>query len=299
VSTQHKTLDPNNKKDIMAKIAIITDSDSSLPAQTAAEHGILQVPILVHFDGRTYTTGVDIDDRLLFEMIDKSNRLPTTSAPNPADFVNAFQKAFDQGAEGIICICVSSLISSTYSSAEAARERFPERDIRVIDSMRLTMAQGYMTLAAAEAAERGASLDEIEAIVKTTGPKLHTFAVLSTLKYLAMSGRVGKLVAGLADTFNIKVILTVKDGKLGLLEKIRTRRKAVERLQALLVESVNGQKVERISVIHVNEPQGAAEMEALLRETFDCPEKITIAEFTAGLSVHAGAGLVGVVVQTA
>jgi DegV family protein with EDD domain len=118
----------------MPKIAIITDTDSSLPAQLAADLGIHQVPIGIHFDDESYTTGVDIDDQLLFEKVEKLNRLPTTSAPSPADFVSAFEKAFSGGAEAIVCICVSSKVSSTYSSAVTACQQYAGRDIRVIDS---------------------------------------------------------------------------------------------------------------------------------------------------------------------
>jgi len=282
----------------MAKIAIISDTDSSLPQPMAAEYGIRQVPISIHFEGESFITGLDIDDRQLFEKVDQLNRLPSTSAPSPADFIGAFEAAFAEGAEAIVCVCVSSLVSSTYSSAVAACEHFPGREIRVIDSLNLSMAEGFMALAAAEMAANHASTAEIATHVGALGKQMHTFALLSTLKYLALSGRVGKFVAGLADTFNIKPILMVKDGRLDLLEKIRTRKKAVERLMTLLAAAVGDKKIERLAVIHVNDLQGAAEMETLLRARFACPEKIVVAEFTPGLSVHAGSGVVGVVIQT-
>jgi DegV family protein with EDD domain len=292
------SLETTGLKETMSKIVIITDTDSSLPQQMATEFGICQVPIGIHFDGESYTTGLDMDDRLLFEKVDKLKRLPSTSAPSPADFIHAFETAFEQGADAIICVCVSSLVSSTYSSAMTACEHFPGREIRVVDSLNLSMAQGFMVLAAAEAVSKNVSTAEIVAHVEEIGKKMHTFALLSTLKYLALSGRVGKFVAGLADTFNIKPILMVKNGKLDLLEKIRTRKKAVDRLLTLLGEAVQDKKIERLAVIHVNDLQGAAELEVLLRAAFACPEKIIVAEFTPGLSVHAGSGVVGVVVQT-
>ena len=282
----------------MPKIMVMTDTDSSLPKQLAADYGIQQVPIRIHFDNETFTTGLDIDDRLLFEKVDQLNRLPTTSAPSPADFISAYEAAFAQGSDAIVCVCVSSQVSSTFSSAMTAREHFTGKEIRVIDSSNLSMAQGFMALAAAEAASKNASLDDIVARVEETGKGMHTFAVLSTLKYLALSGRVGKFVAGLADTFNIKPILKVKDGKLDLLEKIRTRKKAIDRMISLLNESVQGKKIKRVAVIHVNDPQGAVELEILLRAALPFSEKMIITEFTPGLSVHAGSGVVGVVVQT-
>lgn len=282
----------------MPKIAIITDTDSSLPLQLAADHGIRQVPIGIHFNGESYTTGLDIDDHSLFEKVDRLKRLPTTSAPNPMDYIAEFETAFEQGAEEIVCVCVSSKISSTYSSALTACEHFPGREIRVIDSLNLTMGQGFIVLAAAEAAAQNASSDEIVALVEEIGKKMHTVGMLPTLKYLALGGRVDKTIAELADTIHIKPILSVKDGKLELLEKVRTRKKAIDRILVLLEQSVQQKKIIRLSVFHSNDLRGAEEMETLVRQALPCPEKIIIADFTPGLSVHAGSGLVGVVLQT-
>ena len=282
----------------MKSIAIITDSDSSLPQDIAAAHHIQQVPITVHFGDESFTTGVDIDDRTLFEKVDRLKKLPTTSAPSPGAFQAAYEKAFQNGSDAIVVVCVSSKISSTYTSALSACEAFPGRDIRVIDSLNLSMGQGFMTLAAAEAARKGAGLDEITARVQETGKHLCLFAVLPTLKYLAMSGRVGKLMAGMADTLNIKPILTATDGKLVLLEKIRTRTKAVERMLDLTRNAVGNQQVQRAAVIHSNNLDGVLELAEQLRRTVACPPEIITAEFSAGLSVHAGAGVVGLVLQT-
>jgi len=281
----------------MPKIAIITDTDSSLPPAIAERFGIQQVPITVHFDGESYTTSVDIDDRLLFEKVDRQNKLPTTSAPSPGAFANAYRAAFESGAESVVCICVSSEVSSTYSAAMTACEEFPKWDITVIDSLNLSMGQGFMALAAAEAASQGASREEVVARATEVGKRMHLYAVLSTLKYLALSGRVGKFVAGMADTFDIKPILTVREGKLDLLEKVRTRKKAVDRMLDLLEGSLDGKGIERLAVIHINHPEGARELQGQLCARFDCPNEVITAEFTPGLSVHAGSGVVGVVVQ--
>ena len=283
----------------MPKIAIITDTDSSLPPQLAAKYAIRQVPITVHFDGETYTTGLDIDDRQLFEKIDRLGRLPTTSAPSPGSFAKAYQAAFQEGAEAILCICVSSKVSATYTAALDACESFPGRTVRVIDSLALSMGQGFMALAAAEAVQQGAGLEEAAGLAEEIGMRLHLYAVLSTLKYLALSGRVGKFVAGMADTLNIKPVLTVQEGKLDLLERIRTHSKAVERMLALTEEALAGKAVERLAIIHVNNPQGAARLQAQVCERLACPTEIITAEFTPGLSVHAGSGVVGLVIQAA
>jgi DegV family protein with EDD domain len=280
----------------MPKIAVITDTDSSLPPDLAEQYGIQLVPITIHFEDRSYTSGLDIDDRLLFELVDHYNKLPTTSAPSPSAFSIVYENAFSQGAESIICICVSSKVSSTYDSALSASENFPGRDITVIDSLNLSMGQGFMAIIAAEAAQRGASKEEVLASISDVGQRLHFYAVLSTLKYLALSGRVGKFVAGMADTFNIKPILTVNEGKLVLLERVRTRNKAVERLLELVRSSLNGKPIERVAILHINDLKRAGELQTQLCAEFVCPNSILTAEFTPGLSVHAGSGVVGVAV---
>ena len=198
----------------MPDIAIITDTDASLPDPVCEQYGIRQVPITVNFGSEVLRTGIDIDDAGLFARIDREGTMPTTSAPAPGDFSTAFEEAFKSGANTVLCLCVSSEVSATYGAAVLARQALPERDIHVVDTLNLTMGQGFMVLAAAEAAQEGKPVLEILNIVEQVRERSHMYAVLPTLKYLAMSGRVGSLAAGFADVISIKPILTVRDGKL-------------------------------------------------------------------------------------
>jgi len=282
----------------MPKIAIITDTDSSLTPEIAARYDIRLVPITVEFGGQSFTTGVDIDDQKLFEMVDRENKLPTTSAPSPGAFATAYEAAFAAGAEAVVCICVSSKVSSTYSSALSACESFPGKAILVIDSLTLCMGQGYMALAAAEAAQKGAALDEVEAKVRALESHLHLFAAVPTLKYLALSGRVGKFMAGMANVLDIKPVLTVRDGSLVLLERVRTQKKAVERMLELVDQALEGSAIERLSMIHVNNEEGARALQDQICKSHNCTGEVLIVPFNPGLSVHAGSGVVGVVIQT-
>lgn len=282
----------------MPNISVVTDSDSSLSPEIARQNNIQLVPITVHFNDTIFTTGVDINDAQLMEKIDQAKRLPTTAAPPPGAFVQVFQSAFDAGAESIVCICVSSKISATYGAALSACESFPGRTITVIDSLTLTMCQGFMALAAAEAVRAGASHEQVVAVAESVGKRSQVYGMLATLKYLAMSGRVGKVAAGMADTLGIKPVLTVREGKLDMLEKVRTRRKAMERLVELIKTATAGRNIEKLALVHVCDPAGAQELHQQLCAALTCPQDVIIVEFTAGLSVHTGAGLVGAVFVT-
>jgi DegV family protein with EDD domain len=278
----------------MGKIAIITDTDSSLPAEAAAAYCVYQVPVTVNFGQEVFESNYEIDDRRLFERIDREGKLPTTAAPSPGAFIKAYQSAFEAGAEQIICICVSSQVSATYTAAVTASGEFPGQGIKVIDSLNLSMTQGFMVLAAAEAARAGASADEIVAHARQVGERTHLYAALATLKYLAMSGRVSHLAAGVGNLLSVKPILTLRDGKLELLEKVRTRSKAWARVIELTEKELQGRSMQQLSLLHVCALDEAREFEQLLRARIPCPQKAFYAELTPGLSVHSGSGAVGV-----
>jgi DegV family protein with EDD domain len=279
----------------MSTVAIITDTDASLPADIAARYGIRQVPINVHFGDETLATGVEINDAQLFERVDREGKLPTTSAPSPGQFAAAYEDAFEQGADQIACFCVSGKVSGTYNAAVVARDMYPERDITVVDTESLTMGQGFMVLAAASTAAEGSSVEDCVDRALAVGNRTHIYTALSTVKYLAMSGRIGYLAAGMAQLLNVKPILTVQDGKLDLLERVRTQKKAWARVTELTAEAVGGQPIERMAIVHVSALDDARRFEDQVRERIPCPDEVVMAELTPGLSVHSGAGLVGIV----
>ena len=279
----------------MTSIAIVVDTDASLPPALAERYGIRQVPINVHFGDEAFQTGVDIDDKTLVARIRRDGALPTTSAPTPGQFAAAYEDAFETGADSLACICVSSEISGTYNAAVQACQLFENRPITVVDSRSVSMGQGYMALEAARAAEDGASMEEIIAAAEAVRERTSLYAALDTLHYLALSGRVGHLAAGMAALLNIKPLLTLQEGKLEMLEKVRTRRKAWGRLLALTEASLGNKSVEQLSILHVDAEENAQAFEDALRETVACPEQITIAPFSAGLAVHTGPGMIAVI----
>ncbi|MBI9042834.1 MAG: DegV family protein [Anaerolineaceae bacterium] len=277
----------------MNKIALVTDTDASLPDELVKQYGIHIVPINIHFSDEAFESGIDIDDDALFERIDREGKLPTTSAPSPKRFANAYQEAFDKGAESVLCFTVSSVISSTFNSAVTAREQFPDKDITVVDTLNLSMSQGFMVLEAAKAIEEGAAKEEVLSRAKDVGDRVFLFGALSTLKYLSMSGRVGKIAAGMAGLLDIKPVLTSVDGKLDMLEKVRTRKKAWARTIELAINELDGRTIDQISFFHVACRDELEEFKKEFLKQVPDVDNIIITCISPGLSVHSGSGLVG------
>lgn len=282
-----------------SNIALVTDSDASLPAQVIETYGIYQVPISIHFGEEVFKAGEDIDDRSLFERIDRDGRLPTTAAPSPGDFGRVYQAAADAGAREVLCFCVSGKVSATVEAALAGRQLVGGVDVKVVDTQSLSMGQGFMVLAAAQALAEGASRQEAAQRALKIKDRTHLFAALSTLEYLAMSGRVGQLAAGMANLLSVKPILSIQDGSLDLLERVRTQKRAWQRLVELVQQAEDGRGIERMAFVHVDAADALAQFRKGLCAQVPCPAKPLVAELTPGLSVHAGKGVVGVAFVTA
>ncbi len=283
----------------MAKIAVITDTDSSLPGKLAKKYDIVQVPIIIQFGDESFRDVYDINNETIFRRIDKEGKLPTTAAPSPGQFAEAFKAAFASGADSILCMNISSEMSATYASARQAAEMFPEKRIEVMDTRSLAIGQGYMVIAAVEAVAKGGSIEAAVAAAIDVRERTSLFGALATLKYIAMSGRVSSLAAGMAGLLDIKPILSLQEGKLSLLEKIRTQNKSWNRAIELTVEKTAGRKIEKMTVLNVKCPDAAKQFEGLLRATMPCPDEILHVPVNPGLSIHTGAGMVAVVFTVA
>ena len=192
----------------MSHIVIVTDTDASLPDELARQHGILQVPISILFGDQSYDTGININDAQLMERVNRERKLPTTAAPTPGKFAEAYQLAFDKGADAVICFCVSSKVSASCQAAQTARDLLPGKEITVVDSNSVSIGQGFMALAAARAVAAGSNERQALEQAMSVRDRTHLFAALATVKHLAMSGRVSHLAAGMASVFDVPVSMS-------------------------------------------------------------------------------------------
>jgi len=280
----------------MRGIKIVVDSCCDLPKAILERFDIRMVPVNINIGERSYEDGVDMTRENLYRKMVEEGIVPTTSAPAPGKFVEAYRELAKR-ANSILSIHITSKLSAVYQAAVLARSMVPEIDVRVIDSLSASMGTGFLALAAARAIEAGKTVQEILAIIEDIKARMNVFAALSTLKYLRLSGRVGSLQGMLASLLDIKPILTIRDGLAEALGAVRTRGRSLDRLVELAKEAVGEAKPVNVAIVHANALKEAQQLKERIEAVLKCKE-IFVVEITPALAVHAGPGVVGVISYT-
>ena len=273
-------------------IKVVSDSSCYLPPAVIEQFDIRVVPLNVHFgEDRVYQEGVNLSQDEFYAMLAEAPELPTTSQPSPGQFREVFAE-LTQAGHGVLCIVLSSKLSGTYQSALDARHMLPDTNIVVIDSYFVAAALGLMAVTAAEMAAQGRSMDEIAARVEQMRRDMKLYFVVDTLEYLQKGGRIGAAAAFLGTLLKVKPILTLDEGIVKPLDKVRSKRKAIQRLLAELESHVSpGQPVQAI-VMHAQVPDEVCELESEVRRRFNCQRTI-FGEVGPVVGTHVGPGVLG------
>jgi DegV family protein with EDD domain len=214
----------------MPNVAIVTDSVADLPPQIAEELGITVVPLVVRFGTDLYRDSLDLSPDQFYEKLRTNKVLPATSVPPPAAFADAYNKLAEKTNE-IAVISLTSKLSATYQVAlQAVGLMKKQCRVEVIDSQWAVMAQGFITIAAAKAAQAGASLDEVLDVAHHTMHRVDMCAAFDSLEYLERGGRIGKAQAFLGSLLKVNPIISIKDGEVYPSGRERSRAKAIDHL---------------------------------------------------------------------
>lgn len=277
----------------MNNIAILTDSTANLPAEWVEQYAIRVIPLKIHWGNETYLDGIDLTPEEFYMRLSNSKHLPTTSQPSMQDFLMAFENMADEGAAGIIVPLISSGISGTVDSAQAAARLFTRVPVEVIDTQITSIGQVMIILASARAAEQGASLQEVRQAADEVVKRLKVFFAVDTLEYLHRGGRINGASRYFGTALDIKPILFFNsEGKIDALERVRTKKKALQRLIALAEQQANGRPV-HVGIVHANVPQAAQGFRDEVEKRLKCKEIFTV-EFSPVISVHVGPGTIGI-----
>lgn len=277
------------------RVAIVTDSTADLPPGVAAAAGIRVVPLVVRFGTDELRAGVDLStEQFWSRLLAPGAPPPSTAAPSPGDFQEAFAAAFADGATGIVCLTIAATLSATFTSASLAAQAFPDRAIEVIDSGSTSMSLGIPVELAAELAATGLAAADVAARIRERLKDIDLYVAVDTLDYLRRGGRISAAQAAIGSVLSVKPIITVRDGTVVMADRPRTRSKARERT----IELITAEPIERIAIMHT--PTSTPEEIAAFRDAVVAripggidPANVSASLLGASTGPHLGPDLMG------
>lgn len=274
-------------------LRIVTDGAADLPPEWGKEFDIDTIPINIHFGEKTYLQFVDLDFEGFYNMVGETKDFPKTSQPSPHQFVEYYKKIAQPG-DTILSIHVTSKLSGTYASAVSAVEEVKDAyNVVTVDSAGGSMGLGFMCRAARQMERAGKSVEEIVQYIESISDKVQIILTLDTLDYARRSGRVGTLSAALASVLNVKPIAVLKDGVVEMVDKVRTRKAALERVLQMGEEAYGDQPV-NMAVVHARDIKFGQSLLDQASKRFNVKDSV-ITDLSISLAINFGPGTVGLV----
>jgi DegV family protein with EDD domain len=278
-------------------LRIVTDGAADLPTEWEKEFDIDIIPINIHFGEKTYLQFVDLDFEGFYNMVSETKDFPKTSQPSPHQFIEYYKKIAQPG-DTILSMHVTSKLSGTYASAVAAAEEIKDTfNVVTIDSAGGSMGLGFMCRAARKMERAGKSVEEIVKYIESVRTSVQIFLTLDTLDYARRSGRVGTLSAALASVLNVKPIAVLKDGVVEMVDKVRTRKAALERVLQMGEEAYGEQPV-NMAVVHARDIESGQSLLEDAQKRFNVKDSV-LTNLSVSLAINFGPGTVGLVLYPA
>ena len=280
----------------MGKTVVVVDSTADLPESIRDELGIHMVPLNVHFGLEIYKDQIDLDSNSFYQKLKTSPILPKTSQPSPGSFLDVYKQVATP-EDLIISYHISGKVSGTIQSALMAKSLLPDYNIKIIDSEGLSLHYGMQAIEIARKALHGASFEEIKKHLEKVKQSIQVCFTVETLEYLHKNGRIGTANAFLGTILNIKPILSIEEGIVSGIEKVRSRKKALSRLVEYTVEKMNDSLPGEIhlGIVQGDARKEAAVLEKELQKVFPKAVEIIRADMGPIIGSHAGPGTLGIV----
>jgi len=275
-------------------IRIVTDSTCDLPQEVINELNITVVPCYINFPERSYIDGIDITRKEFYEKLPECVTPPTTSAPALGTFLLAYKNLIEQGAEAILSIHISSILSGIHNIAVLASEAMEKVVIKTFDAGQLSLGTGLIVEAVARAAQAGESLENLMKIARDMASRTFTFAAIDSLKYLQRSGRVSHLKASLGSLLQIKPILQMHQARIQM-SMARTLNGSMDRLLEML-KSLG--PLQKVALVHTNAPERASQLLSRALPFITQEDHFYSMDVTPVLGAHLGPGGFGFAVVT-
>jgi len=269
--------------------ALVFDSTADYPEGPSTYPNWRVVPLYVRFGEESFRDYVDLGPAQFYERLASATELPSTSQPSPGDFAAAYEEL--AGYERVLSLQLSSTLSGTFASATAAAADFPA--VRVIDTRTVSAAIAMLGFAVQRRLERGTSDAEIDELVARYQGDHELLFTLDSLDYLARGGRIGRASSLVGGLLNVKPILTIRDGEVVPLKRVRGSQKAFAEFAALLEAGSTDAPSLRVGIAHAAAPERLAAVEELVRRVRPSAQLEVATSLGAVVGTHAGPGTVG------
>ncbi|HLS06687.1 MAG TPA: DegV family protein [Bacillota bacterium] len=275
------------------KIAVLTDSTAYLSPELRKKHNIYMIPLSVVFGYDVFQEELDLSTEQFYQKVRNNESLPTTTQPAIGEFEKIFKKLVNEGYDAVISIHLSRKISGTFQAAVSAGKMVEDLEVHAYDSEISTMPQGILAIEAAIMAKQNKSSTEIISRLDELKRSSRAYFMVDDLSHLQRGGRLSGAQALVGSLLKIKPILHFVDGEIKPFEKIRTRKKALQRINSMLEEDVKTKGVTRVMFIHANDQTSAIQLQEQFSQKYPDIETM-VSYFGPVIGTHLGEGAVGI-----
>ena len=280
----------------LKEYVIVTDSASDISAEFAHKYGINVVPIYIHYNGKEFKDGIDINSNKIYRLQKEKKAIFTSSSPSPSDFVQVYEKLLKKYKK-IFSIHISSKLSAVIKSARIARGLLKaERRIKIFDSLSGAMGTGYIVLTAAKAALKKYSYGRILSMIDFLRDNIKLYGTIDTLKYLRRSGRVPAIANFISRILKIKPLLGIKNGIVEIIGIAVTRHGSLAEITRRVIKDFKKERWVVVSIIHTLSSRESERIMKKIQSSLRCVDTI-ITECTPVIGAHTGPGLIGIIVS--
>ena len=270
------------------KVQIVTDSMTDIPLAMAETYGIEVVPLTIYFGDEEYQDGITLSTAEFYEKLKGAKGLPRTAQVTPYAFEQVFRKHLAAG-RSVLCINASSSASGTHQSALMAKQGLEGEPVEVFDTMALCFGAGLFVYQAAQMAQRGCEMEEIIAHLQTLVGKIDHVFTVHTMEYLKKGGRLNPMKAVIGELLHVKPILTVKDGLVEPLDKIRGNKRVFGKMIELAKERGGSFRNKTVTIAHAADLEKALLLKERVEEELQ-PRELLMVEIGCTIGSHAGPG---------
>ncbi|HEY4695983.1 MAG TPA: DegV family protein [Candidatus Hydromicrobium sp.] len=286
----------NKNPEILKEYALVTDSASDISRELAEKYNINVIPIYIHYDGREFKDGIDIDSSQIYTLQKKKKAIFTSSSPSPHDFVQVYEKLLKE-YEKIFSIHISSKLSAVIKSARIARGLLKaEKRIKIFDSLSGAMGTGFMVLAVAKAIIKKYSYEKILNSLVFLKDNVKLYGTIDTLKYLRRSGRVPAAASLISRILKIKPLLGIKNGVVEMIGIAITRYGSLIEITRRVIRDFKKERWVIVSIIHTLSLKESKKIMRKIQSSLKCVDTM-ITECTPVIGAHTGPGLIGIIVS--